>query len=116
MKTIIFLLAFPISLFSAGLVITSDTNTAIELFLDNGSKRSDFVLKSKPYQTDAIFAGFSSVQWMGKDRSIYKANVNILGIEGWRSLKITDNTIYIGGNLFNKPKGRFTGILVRSAQ
>jgi|GEM_PF-5003576 len=117
MKRLLFFLIFPcINIFSAGLTITSDTNTAAILFLDNGSKRSDFVLKIKPYKTDATFAGFSSIQWMGKDGSIYKADVDIKGIEGWRSLKITDNAIYVGGNLLNRPKGRYQGVLVRAAQ
>ena len=115
-RIVFFLIFFCVHAFSAGLTITSDSNTAVVLFLDNGSTRSDFVLTTKPYKTDAAFAGFSSIQWMGKDGSIYKADVGILGIEGWRSVKITDNAMYIGGNLLHRPKGRFQGILVRAAQ
>lgn len=118
MKRILFSLIFCcVNAFSAGLVITTDTNTAVVLFLDNGSKRSDFVLTTKPYKTDAIFAGFSSIQWMSKDGTIYKSDdVGILGIEGWRSVKIMDNAIYVGGNLIHRPKGRFQGDSVRAAQ
>jgi len=116
MKKIIFLIVFPINLFSAALFITSDTNTAVMLYLDNGTKRSDFVLTSKPYQTDAIFAGFSTIVWLGKDGTIYGARINILGLDGMRSLKINndDNSIYVGGNLLNKLKGSFQGVPVNA--
>lgn len=117
MKLLLFFLSFQcFSIFCAGVVITSDTNTAVMLLLDNGTKRSDFVLRTKPYETDAIFAGFSSIQWMSKDGSIYKADISIRGIEGWRAIKITDSTLYIAGNLLNKPKGRFQGVLVHQAK
>jgi len=56
------------------------------------------------YNYDAGTEGFESILWE-HDGNIYKANLNIPGINGWRDLYIdAEMYVYVGSTLFEQEK------------
>lgn len=74
--------------FAAGVHVVSQFPTEVTLFLDNGEVRTKKIGISEEFLSDAFFAGFKSIQWLGADGFPYQAELPILGIKGWFFVKI----------------------------
>jgi len=118
-KSVIFLIILTISNihFAAGLIVSAEFSTHVDVILDNGVVRSKniegvsgrvephmkiFGYLPKPgyrdnvFITDGFLAGFSDIQWSGVDGYTYHAHLGIPGVFGFRTVRIfKDNNVVI---------------------
>lgn len=82
--------------FAAGLNLSTQFTTHADVVFTNNVTRSVDVYPGSLERIDAFFEGFKEIRWQGMDGKMYKAGLDIKGIESWIALQIrTDNAITV---------------------